>query len=67
MILTKFQKLMNTEREKTIKKFQKKYKSSIAKELALRRMSNKDIYYLIYCSNNIYANIFYSKFIKKEK
>lgn len=29
-------------------------------------MQNKDIDFLIYCSDNLYANIFYSKFLKKE-
>mgnify|MGYP004642290823 FL=1 len=30
-------------------------------------MVNKDINFLIYCSDNLYANIFYSKFLKKEE
>ena len=65
MILTNFQKSMYKERWKVIKKFQKTYKTSKEKEYALERMSNKDIEFLIYCSNNLYANIFYSKYLKR--
>ena len=67
MILTNFQKYMDKERWHIIHKFQKKYKTSEAKQKALKNMENKDINFLIYCSDNIYANIFYSKFLKKEK
>ena len=66
MILTDFQKYMDKERWKVINKFQKKYKTSETKEQALMKMKNKDIHFLIYCSDNLYANIFYSKFLKKE-
>ena len=65
MILTNFQESMDKERSKIIKKFQKKYKTSEEKENVLKTMENKDIEFLIYCSDNIYANIFYSKFLKK--
>lgn len=40
----------------------KKYKISREKEDVLRKMTNKNINFLIYCSDNLYANIFYSKF-----
>lgn len=66
MILTDFQKYMDKERWKVINKFQKKYKTSEIKQQALMKMENKDIYFLIYCSDNLYANIFYSAFLKKE-
>lgn len=66
MILTDFQKYMEKERWKVINKFQKKYKTSEAKENALMKMESKDIYFLIYCSDNLYANIFYSKFLNKK-
>ncbi len=65
MRLTKFQKTMDNERWRVIKKFQKTYKTCEAKEKALIEMDNKDILFLIYCSDNIQANIFYSKFLKK--
>ena len=65
MLLTNFQKNMGKERWKVINKFQKKYKTSLEKEKALSEMDNKDIEFLIYCSDNIYANIFYSNFLKK--
>lgn len=67
MILTPFQKEMDKERWIIINRFQKKYKTSKEKEEALKKMVNKDIYFLIYCSDNLYANIFYSKFLKKEE
>lgn len=66
MILTDFQKYMDKERCKVINKFQNKYKTSKEKENALKKMQNKDIDFLIYCSDNLYANIFYSKFLKKK-
>lgn len=66
MILTDFQKYMDKERWKVINKFQNKYKASKEKENALKKMQNKDIDFLIYCSDNLYANIFYSSFLKKE-
>ena len=66
MILTDFQKYMDKERWKVINKFQNKYKTSKEKENALKEMKNKDIDFLIYCSDNLYANIFYSMFLKKE-
>lgn len=66
MILTDFQKYMDKERWKVINKFQSKYKTSKEKENALKKMQNIDIDFLIYCSDNLYANIFYSKFLKKE-
>lgn len=67
MILTPFQKEMDKERWIIINRFQKKYKTSKEKEEALKKMVNKDINFLIYCSDNLYANIFYSKFLKKEE
>ena len=67
MTLTEFQKIMKKERKIVIKKFQKKYQTSESKEKVLSNMQTKDIEFLIYCSDNIYANIFYSKFIKKDK
>lgn len=67
MILTPFQKEMDKERWIIINRFQKKYKTSKEKEEALKKMVNKDINFLIYCSDNLYANIFYSKFFKKEE
>ena len=65
MKLTKFQEDMEKERRKIIEKFQKNYKTSKDKEDILCTMENKDIDFLIYCSDNIYANIFYSRFKKK--
>ena len=62
--LSDLQKLVYKERVKAIKKFQKKYKTKEAKEEALKKMSNADINY---CSDTIYANIFYSQFLKKSK
>lgn len=67
MILTSFQEEMDKERWEIINRFQKKYKTSKEKEEALKKMTNKDINFLIYCSDNLYANIFYSKFLKKEE
>ena len=67
MILTNFQEKMEKERWVVINSFQKKYKTSKEKEEALIKMTNKDINFLIYCSDNLYANIFYSKFLKKEE
>ncbi len=63
MQLTNFQVYMDKERWEIIKKFQKKYKTSEEKQKALSEMENKDIQFLIYCSDNLYANIFYSKFL----
>ena len=65
MKLTRFQKYMEQERKRVILKFQKKFKTVEAKEKVLNEMENKDIDFLLYCSDNLYANIFYSKFIKK--
>lgn len=67
MILTPFQKEMDRERWIIINRFQKKNKTSEEKEEVLKIMANKDINFLIYCSDNLYANIFYSKFLKKEE
>lgn len=63
--LSDLQKLVYKERVRVIKKFQKKYKTKEAKEAALKKMSNSDIEFLNYCSDTIYAKIFYSKFRKK--
>ena len=63
MELTNFQKYMDKERWKIINKFQNKYQTVEEKEKALSEMQNKDINFLIYCSDNIHANIFYSKFL----
>ncbi len=67
MLLTSFQKYMDRERRMVINKFQTTYKTSQAKENALKEMENKDIKFLIYCSDNLHANIFYSRFLKNEK
>ncbi len=68
MKLTNFQQYMDKERWKIINKFQKNYRTIEEKEKALQNMQNKDINFLIYCSDNLFANIFYSKFLKnKEK
>lgn len=67
MILTEFQEFMLKERWKVINKFQKMYKTSEAKEEALRSMEDKDIDFLIYCSNNIHACMFYSRFFKQRR
>lgn len=66
MKLTKFQEYMDIERWKIIDKFQKTYKTREEKENALKEMEDKDINFLIYCSCNIHANIFYSKFLKNK-
>ena len=66
MIFTDFQIKMNKERRKVVKKFQRKYKTTSKKEEAFKKMENKDIEFLIYCSNNIYANIFYSKHLNRQ-
>ena len=63
--LSDLQKLCCKERVKSNKRFHKKYRTSLDKEEALKRMSNSDINYLIYCANTIPAKIFYSKFLKK--
>ena len=65
MKLTNFQNFMFDERCEVIKKFQQEYKTAEAKEKILKKLENKDIEFLIYCSCNIHANIFYSKFLKK--
>ena len=65
MILTNLQENTFKERMKIIKKFQKMYKTKEEKELALSKMSNNDINFLIYCMDNIHGKIFYSKFLKK--
>ena len=67
MELTAFQKFMDEERWQVIDKFQKEYKTREAKEKALSEMSEKDVEFLIYCSSNIFACIFYSKFRKQNK
>ena len=67
MTLTDFQEYMDRERWNVIHKFQETFKTSKEKEIALSKMKDKDIEFLIYCSDNIYANIFYSKFLKKRK
>ena len=66
MILNEFQEFMDNERWCVINKFQKKYKTRKSKEKALKKMENKDIKFLIYCSDNIHANIFYSSFLKEK-
>lgn len=63
---TKFQEFMDKERMEVIKKFQNNYKTRGEKEKALKEMEDKDINFLIYCSCNIHANIFYSKFLKNK-
>ena len=65
MSQTKFQVKMDKERWNVIKKFQRDNKTSEEKVEALKQMENKDIEFLIYCSDNIYAKMFYSKFLKK--
>lgn len=66
MKLTKLQRLTEKERKNVILKFQKKYKTSKDKENALKNMSSNDINFLIYCMDNIYGKMFYSKFLKEE-
>ena len=66
MELTKLQKLTEKERKSIILKFQKEYKTSKDKEEVLKEMTNKDINFLIYCMDNIYGKMFYSKFLKEE-
>lgn len=67
MKLSKTQMIFELERWAVIHKFQEMYTTSKEKEEALKKMDNKDIRFLIYCSDNMYANIFYSKFLKKEE
>ena len=67
MQLTEFQQFMDKERWAVIHKFQKKYKTSEAKEEALKNMEDQDIKFLIYCVDNIYAGMFYTRFLKNKK
>lgn len=67
MKLSKTQMIFDLERWAVIHKFQEMYQTKEEKEDALSKMSDKDIEFLIYCSSNMYANIFYSKFLKKEE
>ena len=64
---TNFQEYMAKERQQVITKFQKRYRTREVKEKALSEMENKDIQFLIYCSCNLYANIFYSRFLSKRE
>ena len=66
MKLSKLQELTEKERMNIIIKFQKEFKTSKEKEEALKNMSNRDINFLIYCMDNIYGKMFYSKFLKEE-
>jgi len=66
MKLTSFQELMDKERWGIIKKFQNEYKTKEEKEKVLKEMTDKDINFLIYCSDNIDACIFYSSFLKNK-
>lgn len=65
MRLSNLQEQTIKERMKIILIFQKLYKTSEEKEETLSNMSNSDINFLIYCMDNIYGKIFYSKFLKK--
>lgn len=67
MQTTKFQDLIAKERMAVIKTFQACYPTKKSKEKALSEMEDKDIDFLCYCANNIYACIFYSKFKSKYK
>ena len=67
MRLTKLQEDTIKERMKVILKFQKRYKTKEEKEIALQQMNNSDINFLIYCNDNIYGKIFYSKFLKNKE
>ena len=67
MVLSKLQEQTIKERKKIILKFQKIYKTCEEKEEALLKMSNNDIYFLIYCMDNIHGKIYYSKFLKKNE
>lgn len=67
MKLSKLQELTEKERMEIIIKFQNSFKTVKEKEDALRNMSNADINFLIYCMDNIYGKMFYSKFLKEEK
>ena len=62
---TKFQDIIWKERMNIIKKFQTLYPTREKKEKALKEMTNKDIDFLCYCSDNIHACIFYSSYKKK--
>ena len=67
MKLSKTQMTFSLERWAVIHKFQEMYTTSKEKEESLSKMDNQDIRFLIYCSDNMYANIFYSKFLKKDE
>ena len=49
-----------------ILKFQNTYKTKEEREKILEELSNSDINFLIYCMDNIYGKMFYSKFLKEE-
>ena len=66
MKLSELQELTEKERREIILKFQKEYKTSKEKEKALKKMSNADIKFLIYCMDNIFGKIAYSKYLKEE-
>ena len=65
MVLTKFQEYMDRERWTVINKFQEDNPTSKDKEAALKKMDDRDIEFLIYCCDNIYGCMFYSKFLSK--
>ena len=67
MKLSKLQEFTEKERMSIIIKFQNKFKTVNEKENYLKNMSNADINFLIYCMDNIYGKIFYSKFLREEK
>lgn len=50
--------------ENKIEQFQKQYPTKKEKEMALKKMSNKEIDALIAAASNVQAKIFYSKFKK---
>ncbi len=63
--LSKLQQLVDKERVKALKKFQRKYKTKVQREEFLKAMDNNDINFLIYCTDTIYGKMYLSKFLKK--
>ena len=66
MKLSKLQEFTEKERMDIILKFQEAFSGEERVEF-FKEMSNEDINFLIYCMDNIYGKIAYSKYLKKEK
>ena len=66
MKLSKLQEFTEKERMDIILKFREAFPGKEREEF-LKEMSNEDINFLIYCMDNIYGKIAYSKYLKKEK